>query len=196
MPLYVYKAVDKNGQVIKNKVEEVSKFVLANRLKENGYTPIKVNEVQGITSKKKKKSKKNIETSGSVLKEIRQKEKASEVSNKKSILKKQGNQIIIGNVKILTRDIVAFTQDLYSLKKAGFNNIHALSVIIENTSNPTFKEVIEDILLGVEAGESMYSTMEYYDNVFPSIYVNIIKVGEQSRITYKCIRASNKILRR
>ena len=26
----------------------------------------------------------------------------------------------------------------------------------------------------------MYTTMEYYSNIFPSVYINMIKVGEQS----------------
>ena len=66
------------------------------------------------------------------------------------------------------------------LKKANFNNIHALSTIIEGTENVSFKGILEDILAGVEAGENMYTTMEYYSNVFPYIYINMIKVGELS----------------
>ena len=66
------------------------------------------------------------------------------------------------------------------LKKANFNNIHALNTIIESTENVTFKGILEDILAGVEAGENMYTTMEYYEDVFPYIYINMIKVGELS----------------
>ena len=44
----------------------------------------------------------------------------------------------------------------------------------------SLRGVLEDILAGVEAGENMYTTMEYYSNVFPYIYVNMIKVGELS----------------
>ena len=82
--------------------------------------------------------------------------------------------------KITTRDIVVFTQNFYLLKKANFNNIHALNTIIEGTENVSFKGILEDIVAGVEAGENMYTTMEYYSNVFPYIYINMIKVGELS----------------
>lgn len=82
--------------------------------------------------------------------------------------------------KITTRDLVIFTQNFYLLKKANFNNIHALSTIIESTDNLSFRGILEDILAGVEAGENMYTTMEYYSNVFPYIYINMIKVGELS----------------
>ena len=61
--------------------------------------------------------------------------------------------------KITQRDIVVFTQNFYLLKKANFNNIHALNTIIESTENISFRGILEDILAGVEAGENMYTTM-------------------------------------
>jgi len=66
------------------------------------------------------------------------------------------------------------------LKKANFNNVHALSTVMESTENPKLKLVIEDILYGVESGEYMYTTMEYYSDIFPYVYINMIKVGELS----------------
>ena len=102
--------------------------------------------------------------------------------------------IQLGAQKITRRDIVVFTQNFYLLKKANFNNVHALSTIIETTENTSLKAVLEDILLGVEAGDYMYVTMEYYSNVFPPIYINMIKVGELSRFAYKLFRTSNCIL--
>ena len=73
-----------------------------------------------------------------------------------------------------------FTQNFYLLKKANFNNVHALTTIIQSTENLAFAGILEDILAGVEAGDYMYKTMEYYDSVFPYIYTNMIKVGELS----------------
>ena len=82
--------------------------------------------------------------------------------------------------KITNRDLVIFTQNFYLLKKANFNNIHALNTIIESTENLSLRGIIEDILAGVEGGDYMYTTMEYYSNIFPEIYINMIKVGELS----------------
>ena len=84
------------------------------------------------------------------------------------------------NRKVTPRDLVVFTQNFYLLKKANFNNIHALKTIIDSTENFIFQQILEDILAGVEAGENMYTTMEYYSDVFPYIYINMIKVGELS----------------
>ena len=79
-------------------------------------------------------------------------------------------------------------------KKADFNNIHALSTIIESTENLTFRGVLEDILAGLEAGEYMYTTMEYYENIFPYIYINMIKVGELSGSLTQSLQQAVKYL--
>lgn len=198
MPLYIYKAANAQGQILRNRVEELNRFVLLKRLKNNGLMPIKITQIRRKKTRNSilKKQKKNVESSDSVLKTVR----AEEIAKRNSMSKTQefaqnAKKVLFSNVKITDRDIVVFTQDFYLLKKANFNNIHALSTIIESTENESFKAIIEDILLGVEAGENMYTTMEYYEGIFPPIYINMIKVGELSRITYKSTRTSNKILR-
>jgi len=198
MPLYIYKAATQDGVVVRNRVEELNRFVLLKKLKNNGYMPIKVTQIQMSkrASKTAKKQRRNIEGSDSVLKTVREEEIAKKVntSKGKEIFDKT-KKALFSNTKITNRDIVIFTQDFYLLKKANFNNIHALSTIIENTENESFRAILEDILLGVEAGENMYTTMEYYAGVFPPIYINMIKVGELSRIINKSIRTSRTILR-
>ena len=53
--------------------------------------------------------------------------------------------------KVTSRDLVIFTQNFYLLKKANFNNIHALNTLIESTENLSLKGILEDEkkLLGV-----------------------------------------------
>ena len=45
MPEYVYKAVDENGIVVKNRVQDKSKQNLIKKLKINGLMPINVTQV-------------------------------------------------------------------------------------------------------------------------------------------------------
>lgn len=193
MPLFIYQAATRDGQIVRNRVEEFSKYALLKKLKSNGLMPIKVAQIQMSRHalKTAKKQKRNVESSDSVLKTVRQQEIARNVTDK--TFKEKLKKALFSNVKITNRDIVIFTQNFYLLKKANFNNIHALSTIIETTENESFKAILEDILLGVEAGENMYSTMEYYAGIFPPIYINMIKVGELSRFTYKSARTSCKI---
>jgi type II secretory pathway component PulF len=180
MPVFIYKAVTKNGQLVRNRVEEMNKFILLKKLKSNDLLPIEVTPINTHGKSNKNKQKRNIETTDSILKTVRAREIQRNITsgNFFSRLKQKLSTQI--TVKIKPEDISVFTENFYLLKKANFNNIHALTTIIETTENPSLKAILEDILLGVEAGENMYTTMEYYTSVFPPIYVNMIKVGELS----------------
>ena len=178
MPTYIYRAMTKSGLIVRNKIEAPSRQNLLKMLKGNGLLPIDVQQIRYV-GKQKKRAKKNITNIEEIMKNVNTtnigKSKAKQLSTKEKI-----NLYFAKIEKITTRDIMIFTQNFYLLKKANFNNIHALDTIIESTENVSFRGILEDILAGVEAGENMYTTMEYYSNVFPYIYINMIKVGELS----------------
>ena len=180
MPVYIYKAVTKNGQIVRNRVEDNSRFLLLRRLKRNNLYPISVTQINTKRNNRIKRQKRNVESNNSVLKAIRYEEIQKNVQTGNGKFRRKLKEILHKNQKVSKRDIVIFTQNFYLLKKANFNNIHALSTIINTTENITLKNILEDILVGVEAGENMYMTMEYYEGVFPPIYINMIKVGELS----------------
>ena len=178
MPTYVYRAMTKSGLIVRNKIESPSRQNLLKTLKGNGLLPIDVQQIRYV-GKQQKKAKKNITNIEEIMKNINTtnigKSKPKQLSTKEKI-----NLYFAKTEKITNRDIIIFTQNFYLLKKANFNNIHALDTIIQSTENVSFRGILEDILAGVEAGENMYTTMEYYSNVFPYIYINMIKVGELS----------------
>ena len=179
MPTYMYKAMTKRGLIVRNKVESGSKQNLIKTLKNNGLIPISIEQMSYQSKSAKKRQKKNVTDIQEIMKNVNTTQIGA---NKQKTLstKEKINLYFAKTEKITQRDIVVFTQDFYLLKKANFNNIHALNTIIESTEHLSFKGILEDILAGVEAGENMYTTMEYYSNVFPYIYINMIKVGELS----------------
>lgn len=179
MPEYIYRAVTKNGQIVKNRVEDSSKQVLIKRLKNNGLTPINISQV-GYAAKKQKKAKKNVSNIEDIMHSANSTNILKGDARTNATFKEKMSMKLSSNEKITNRDLVIFTQNFYLLKKANFNNIHALNTIIESTENLSFRGILEDILAGVEGGDYMYTTMEYYSNIFPYIYINMIKVGELS----------------
>ena len=178
MPTYVYRAMTRSGLIVRNRIESPSRQNLLKTLKGNGLVPIDVQQIRYV-GKQQKKAKKNITNIEEIMKNVNTtnigKSKPKQLSTKEKI-----NLYFAKTEKITSRDIMIFTQNFYLLKKANFNNIHALDTIIQSTENLSFRGILEDILAGVEAGDNMYTTMEYYSNVFPYIYVNMIKVGELS----------------
>ena len=179
MPSYIYRAVTRTGLVVRNKVEAPSRQSLIKTIKSNDLTPISIEQVSYRSLNKQKKQKKNVTNIEEIMKNVNTTQ-LGDKSQKTLSTKEKINLYFAKTEKITQRDIVVFTQNFYLLKKANFNNIHALNTIIEGTENISFKGILEDILAGVEAGENMYTTMEYYSNVFPYIYINMIKVGELS----------------
>lgn len=178
MPIYMYKAVTKAGVVVKNKVEASSKEKLIQSIKNNDLVPVSIEKLSEHAQRTSKKKRRNVTDIQEIMKDIN----TTQLGNKKETLstKDKINLYFAKSQKITPRDLMVFTQNFYLLKKANFNNIHALDTIIKSTENLSLKGILEDILAGVEAGENMYTTMEYYSDVFPYIYINMIKVGELS----------------
>ena len=136
MPLYSYKAVTKNGDFVKNKVEDISRVGLMRKLKRNGLIPIFV--MQTVSRKNKsKKPKRNVKSIGEIVKNVDPKVEG----NKKKTLKEKIYASFALTEKVTMKDIIIFTQNFYLLKKANFNNIHAISTVIENTENLTHLSV-------------------------------------------------------
>lgn len=166
------------GKVVKSRMTDISSVNVMKRLKENGLTPISVKQYRGLLFKNARPDKKNAVTSNTVS-QIN--EKVEQSKSKKKVLQQNIDMPIFrfgGGVKY--EDLLAFTQSFHLLKKAGFTNVRALTTLMENTENSFLREIIGDILNGIESGEYIYSTMEHYPRVFSPLYINIVKVGEMS----------------
>lgn len=93
-----------------------------------------------------------------------------------------------------SKELLNFTQNLYLLKKSGFDDTHALRTLVEGIESSSFKEIIEEVLAGVECGENMYPIMECYPKTFPYIYTNLIKEGEISDTLTDSLQKATKYL--
>lgn len=193
MPEYIYRAMTKDGLMVKNRVDSPSKQTLIKQLKRGELTPIDITQVS-YGGKKRNVPKKNTENVDEMMQFANSAVVAQRDSQRKKTVKEQVNLALAKQEKITTRDLMVFTQNFYLLKKADFNNIHALNTIIGSTENVTLKGILEDVLAGVEAGDYMYKTMEYYSDVFPYIYTNMIKVGELSGSLTESLQQAVKYL--
>ena len=193
MPEYIYRAVTQKGQIVRNRVEDVNRNTLIRKLKSNDLLPISVVQV-GYKSNKTKVNRKNMMDIDDIMQQAESANILQGRAISKPSMKERINLALAREEKITRRDLIIFTQNFYLLKKANFNNIHALNTIIESTENLSLRGVLQDILAGVESGEYMYSTMEYYSNIFPYIYTNMIKVGEMSGSLTKSLDQAIKYL--
>lgn len=166
MTTFICKVMTPQGQVVKIKLQEKDKITCLKKIKKNGMTPISV-EPSRLNVFKLNKDKKITAT-------IHAKKK-KRIGIDKDILNEDfGNRVHL-------REIKEFTIDFYTLKKSNFTNEHALKTLINKTENEFFKKILENILKGLEQGKYIYKTMKEYKDVFPIIYINLIKTGELTK---------------
>lgn len=198
MPVYMYRAATKNGKVVAGKTDDINKQRVMEKLKSNGLTPISVEEQRALEIVKKimptKKAKKNQVSSAAVTKLARERYILDQQKKQQKGFNKEIDIDLSFLDRVKKEDIIAFTQSLFLLKRANFTNTRALATLLENTTNSVMKDIIEDLLNGVESGEYIYSTLEYYTDIFPPIYVSIIKVGEISGTLTNALEQALKYL--
>lgn len=80
--------------------------------------------------------------------------------------------------KIKQTDLTTFTRQLSTLIEAGLPLLRALTVLVEQSENPTLKETIEDIKNSVQGGLSFSDALAKYPSVFNKLYIAMIRAGE------------------
>ncbi len=82
--------------------------------------------------------------------------------------------------KVKPEEIILFSQQLSTLYKAGLPLLSGLRGLRDQTLNRRFKEILEEIGLQVEGGNTLYGAMSKYPDVFSVVYLNMIRAGETS----------------
>ncbi|MGD9898160.1 MAG: type II secretion system F family protein [Calditrichaceae bacterium] len=97
------------------------------------------------------------------------------VSVEKTVVKKTSKKIKIKNATILL-----FTEQLYTLLKAGIPIVSSLNVIRRQSPDPDYQGMMDDIITDINEGSSFSAALDKFSGVFSRIYVNSVKVGEIS----------------
>ena len=82
--------------------------------------------------------------------------------------------------KVKLEELIVFSQQFSTLYKAGLPLLTGLRSLKEQTSNQKFKEILEEIGLQIEGGNTLFGAMSKHPDVFPVVYVNMIRAGETS----------------
>lgn len=88
------------------------------------------------------------------------------------------NQLPWSKKRVRGRDILVFTQELYTLTRSGLPLDRSLSILAGLTERPAMREVIEQILKDIKGGKSLSEALSAHPAVFSKIYVNMVRAGE------------------
>lgn len=80
--------------------------------------------------------------------------------------------------KVTLPELVVFTSQFSALLRSGIILTDCLTTLAGQTSNLYFKEILIDIRKNVDSGMSLSDSLAKYPNVFPKIFVSLVRTGE------------------
>ncbi|HEX9446140.1 MAG TPA: type II secretion system F family protein [Candidatus Binatia bacterium] len=98
--------------------------------------------------------------------------------------------------KVSEKALLHFTQELSTLLGAGLPLDRSLSVLANLVEGPEFKKIVGRLLEEVRAGKSLAAAMAEHSDVFPKLYVNMIRAGETGGVLDGVLRNLSEYLER
>lgn len=77
-------------------------------------------------------------------------------------------------------DIVNFTRQLATMVVAGLSLPESLTILSEQTVNPSFRLVLSDLERKIVGGENLGNALSQYPQYFSPIYIALVRAGEMS----------------
>jgi type IV pilus assembly protein PilC len=84
------------------------------------------------------------------------------------------------DIRIKLDDLVIFSRQLATMIDAGIPLVHSLGILAEQIENKSLKSVIMVVRQDIEAGSSFCDALSKHPNIFPGLYINMVKAGEAS----------------
>src|SRR5579884_1680280 len=163
MPKFSYVAMDQKGKETKGTLEVATQNEAITRVKEMGFFPTKIVEVD-----KEKPDKKVAKGKGGKVAGKGKKGGALNIE-----IKIPG---LSGRVK--PKVLTTFTRQLATLVDAGLPLLRGLRVLEKQERNPTLKKILGELALAIEGGSTFSEALAQHPKVFNKLFVNMVKAGE------------------
>ncbi len=77
-------------------------------------------------------------------------------------------------------ELIMFSRQMFSLTKAGLPLDRAIKGLQMSVSNPMMKDVLGDVVDGLENGQSLATALGQHPKVFSSLYLSLVHIGENT----------------
>lgn len=84
--------------------------------------------------------------------------------------------------RVKTRDLLLFTQELNTLLRAGLPLDRSLMILKDLAEKERFREVVREVLQEIKGGKSLGDALALHPDIFPKVYVNMVKAGEMGGV--------------
>ncbi len=89
--------------------------------------------------------------------------------------------------KVSSKDILFFTRQFATLIASGVPIVQAFEGIIEQIKNKTFRKVLMQMRNDIEKGSSLADAMKRHPRVFNSLFINMVRAGEEGGMLDKVL---------
>ncbi|OOZ39607.1 MSHA biogenesis protein MshG [Solemya pervernicosa gill symbiont] len=101
-----------------------------------------------------------------------------EVAEKQDVLADLKRKLGIGRPEL--DDLILFCRQMYTLAKAGVPIIRAITGLAETSRNAQLVESLHRMKSDLESGRELSTAMATYPEIFSTLMVNMVKVGENT----------------
>ncbi|MHC4302713.1 MAG: type II secretion system F family protein [Planctomycetota bacterium] len=84
--------------------------------------------------------------------------------------------------KISSKDVLAFTTQLGTALRAGLPMMRGLELIRDQQHKPATKELLGELVEAVSSGKALSEAMAKHEDVFSTLYLSMVRVGETGGI--------------
>lgn len=169
MATFIYKAKKGPTEIVEGSIDAENQAEAINKLSYMGYFPITVTPagqggvaVRPTTKKVKPKAAPARAAAG---------KRAEPGAADRSI-----NIVLFQRITI--RELSSFTRQLADLLDSGVTLYQSVQILCEQSTNPAFKKVLEDIQQSIKDGNTLHESLSKHPKVFSPLFVNMVKSGE------------------
>jgi len=148
MATYNYVAKDALGKVITGTSEAENEQILVRRLREKGYWVQKVNAAR------------------------------SAAAARPAAKKGAGGSIMGSFGRVSGRDLAIFCRQFATMIDAGVSLVRCLAVLEEQTGSARLRQIIREIQVSVESGETLSRAVSRWPHIFSNLFVGLVRAGE------------------
>jgi type IV pilus assembly protein PilC len=84
--------------------------------------------------------------------------------------------------KVTTSDVVLFSRQFSTMISAGLPILEGLTILSEESESPGFRKVMRKVRDDISDGVPLSEALSYHPKVFKSLFINMVKAGEQGGI--------------
>lgn len=77
-------------------------------------------------------------------------------------------------------DLILFSRQMYALMKSGIPIVRGMQGLTQSSRNPAMARVLNDVTENLESGRELSNALGHHPEVFPSIILSTVRVGENT----------------